>query len=322
MDLEKELLESQKKSKSQGGWKAPVASIGAHGLLIGLILFISASATNKVDAEDKPIRAYITQGAAPPPPPPPPPPPAAASSSAPKSTPKPHFVKPVEIPKTTFVQPRVIPQEVPKVDLTAIPDPKATEEPATEPADTGGAVAGGVAGGVVGGTAGGVQGGTVGGEVGGVLGGQVGGVQGGQVGGVLGGQLGGTGTGKEGNGTGGVEAPVAPAPPPEPPAGPMRVGGDVKAPTVTRRVEPTYPEVARKARVSGVVVIEAIIDRQGNVDQVKVLKGLPMGLSAEAEAAVRQWKFRPGTLNGQPVDVIFSLTVNFTLGGDSTSTQQ
>lgn len=317
MDLEKELLESQKKSAAKGGWRAPVASVGAHGLLIGLILFVSASATHKVDAEDKPIRAYITQGAAPPPPPPPPPPPAAASSSAPKSTPKPHFVKPVEIPKTTFVQPREIPKETPKVDLNAVPDPNAKDdEPATEAVDNG-AVAGGVTGGVVGGIAGGVQGGTVGGEVGGVLGGQVGGVQGGQVGGVLGGQLGGTGTGKEGNGTGGVEAPVAPPPPPAPEAGPLRVGGDVKAPTVTRRVEPTYPEVARKARVAGVVVIEAVIDRHGNVDQVKVLKGLPMGLSAEAEAAVRQWKFRPGTLNGQPVDVIFSLTVNFTLGGDA-----
>jgi protein TonB len=165
-----------------------------------------------------------------------------------------------------------------------------------------------------------VQGGTVGGEVGGVLGGQVGGVQGGVVGGVLGGQVGGTGTGTEGTGTGGKEAPVAPAPPPPPPSGPMRVGGDVKAPIVTRRVEPGYPEVARKARVAGVVVVEAVIDRHGNVDQVKVLKGLPMGLSAEAEAAVRQWKFRPGTLNGQPVDVIFSLTVNFTLGGDTVGT--
>ncbi|MCU1227738.1 MAG: uncharacterized protein JWO97_622, partial [Acidobacteria bacterium] len=144
----------------------------------------------------------------------------------------------------------------------------------------------------------------------GVLGGEIGGVKGGVVGGVVGGTVGGTGTGKEGEGTGGVETP------PAAPAGPMRVGGDVKAPVVTRRVEPTYPEVARKARVAGVVVVEAIIDKQGNVDQVRILKGLPMGLSAEAEDAVRKWKFRPGTLNGQPVDVIFSLTVTFTLGGD------
>ena len=163
----------------------------------------------------------------------------------------------------------------------------------------------------VGGVVGGVQGGIVGGEIGGVVGGQVGGVVGGEIGGVLGGQLGGKGTGKEGEGTGGVEAPVAK---PEPPKGPMRVGGDVKAPKVTNRVDPEYTAIARQARVSGVVVIEATIDRNGNVDRVKVVKGLPMGLSEAAERAVKQWKFRPGTLNGQPVDVIFNLTVNFTLG--------
>jgi protein TonB len=224
-------------------------------------------------------------------------------------------VKPVEVPKTTFVQPREIPKELKKVDLTAIPDPKATEEPDPTPeSNGGGAVENGVAGGVTGGVVGGVQGGTVGGEIGGVMGGQVGGVQGGVLGGVVGGKVGGTGTGTEGDGTGGKEAPVA-APAPE--AGPMRVGGDVKAPVVTRRVQPEYPEIARKSRVAGVVIVEAIIDKHGNVDQVRVLKGLPMGLSAEAEAAVRQWKFRPGTLNGEPVDVIFSLTVNFSLGGDA-----
>ncbi|MBK5258351.1 MAG: energy transducer TonB [Thermoanaerobaculia bacterium] len=60
-------------------------------------------------------------------------------------------------------------------------------------------------------------------------------------------------------------------------------------------------------------IVEAIIDRHGNVDRVRVIKGLPMGLSEAAERAVRQWKFKPGTLNGQPVDVIFNLTVNFKL---------
>jgi protein TonB len=94
----------------------------------------------------------------------------------------------------------------------------------------------------------------------------------------------------------------------------MRVGGDVKAPTAVNRVQPNYTDVARNAKVSGVVIVEAVIDRNGNVDQVKVIKGLPMGLSEEAEKAVRKWKFKPGTLNGQPVDVIFNLTVNFQLG--------
>ena len=82
---------------------------------------------------------------------------------------------------------------------------------------------------------------------------------------------------------------------------------------VLNRVEPQYTEVARKAREAGVVIVEAIIDKNGNVDKVKVLKGLPMGLSEAAEDAVKRWKFKPGTLNGEPVDVIFNLTVNFTL---------
>ena len=82
---------------------------------------------------------------------------------------------------------------------------------------------------------------------------------------------------------------------------------------VINRVEPQYPEVARKARISGIVIVECIIDKSGNVDQVKVVKGLPMGLSEEAVSAVRKWRFKPGTLGGHPVDVIFNLTVNFQL---------
>src|SRR5207237_7936330 len=136
---------------------------------------------------------------------------------------------------------------------------------------------------------------------------------GGQIGGVLGGTVGGTGTA-----TGDAKPAEPPPPPPAPPPppkdeGPLRVGGDVKAPVVLNRVEPQYTEVARKAREAGVVIVEAIIDKNGNVDKVKVLKGLPMGLSEAAEDAVKRWKFKPGTLNGEPVDVIFNLTVNFTL---------
>ena len=91
------------------------------------------------------------------------------------------------------------------------------------------------------------------------------------------------------------------------------MGGDVKAPVIVDRADPTYTSTAKKARIAGVVVVEAIIDKRGNVDHVKVIKGLPMGLSEEAEKAVRKWRFRPGTLNGQPVDTIFNLTVNFKL---------
>jgi periplasmic protein TonB len=101
------------------------------------------------------------------------------------------------------------------------------------------------------------------------------------------------------------------APPPQ--AAPLRVGGDVKAPVVISRVEPSYPEVARKARISGIVIVECIIDKNGTVRNVKVLKPLPFGLDQAAVDAVQKWRFRPGTLNGQPVDVIFNLTVNFKL---------
>lgn len=98
--------------------------------------------------------------------------------------------------------------------------------------------------------------------------------------------------------------------------GAMRVGGDVRAPSVVRRVEPLYPEEARRERVSGIVVLEVLVDKSGNVRDAIVLKDLP-GLSEPALTAVRQWTFQPATLNGEAVDVIFNLTVNFKLAGSS-----
>jgi len=99
--------------------------------------------------------------------------------------------------------------------------------------------------------------------------------------------------------------------PPAPPVGPpYRVGGDVKPPVVVSRVQPVYPEEAKKARISGIVILEVLISAEGRITQTKVLKPLPYGLDAAAEAAVRQWTFRPGTFNGVPVEVLFMLTVN------------
>ena len=72
-------------------------------------------------------------------------------------------------------------------------------------------------------------------------------------------------------------------------------------------------EAARRARITGVVIVETIIDKQGNVDNVRVLKALPMGLDNAAVEAVKKWKFKPATLNGRPVNVYFVLTVNFQL---------
>jgi protein TonB len=102
-------------------------------------------------------------------------------------------------------------------------------------------------------------------------------------------------------------------PPPTEPTGPIRVGGDVKPPKKIFHPSPQYTEIARKARITGVVIVEAIIDKQGNVTNVKILKGLPMGLDQAAVDAVKRWRFEPATLNGKPVAVIYNLTVNFQL---------
>jgi protein TonB len=71
--------------------------------------------------------------------------------------------------------------------------------------------------------------------------------------------------------------------------------------------------VARRANVQGVVVVQATIDERGNVTDIKVLRGLPMGLEQAAIEAVRTWRYKPATLHGKPVKVYFNLTVNFQL---------
>jgi len=97
------------------------------------------------------------------------------------------------------------------------------------------------------------------------------------------------------------------------PDGPLRVGGDVKAPVVIRKVEPVYTEEARSQRITGIVIVEATIGRDGLVKNVTVLKPLPFGLDQAAVDAVKQWQFKPATRNGEPVDVVFNLTINFRL---------
>jgi len=95
--------------------------------------------------------------------------------------------------------------------------------------------------------------------------------------------------------------------------GPIRVGGDVMAPVVMKRVDPAYTAEARKRGITGIIILEAVIGRDGLAKKVTVLKPLPYGLDQAAVDAVTQWKFKPGTLEGKPVDVIYTLTVSFNL---------
>lgn len=107
-----------------------------------------------------------------------------------------------------------------------------------------------------------------------------------------------------------------PPPPPAPPTydgmAPVRVGGNIKAPTKTKDVRPEYPDAARAAGIQGVVIMEAVIDPAGKVGDVRVLRSIPE-LDQAAADAVRQWEFTPTLLNGAPVPVIMTVTVNFTL---------
>src|SRR6186997_2430115 len=123
------------------------------------------------------------------------------------------------------------------------------------------------------------------------------GVEGGIIGGVAGGI------------TGGIPEPP---PPPPPPAAPVRVGGNIKPPQKTRDVRPVYPPIAQSARVQGIVIIEATIGPDGAVKDAKVLRSIPL-LDQAALDAVRQWVFTPTLLNGVPVPVIMTVTVQFTL---------
>jgi protein TonB len=112
---------------------------------------------------------------------------------------------------------------------------------------------------------------------------------------------------------GGLDVVRPPSPPPlPPPQPPVRVGGNIRSPTKTKDVKPTYPAMAQSARVQGVVIIEATIGPDGRVQETKVLRSIPL-LDAAALDAVKQWTFTPTLLNGIPVPVIMTVTVNFAL---------
>ncbi len=144
----------------------------------------------------------------------------------------------------------------------------------------------------------------------GVAGGTSTGVQGGVAGGVSGGVSGGVGGAVT---TGAAARDVAPWRESWPQDA-VRVGGTIKPPTKIVNVKPVYPEVARTARVQGVVICEALIGADGKVTDAHILRSIPL-LDEAALDAVRQWEFTVTQLNGNPVPVIMTTTVNFTLDG-------
>jgi protein TonB len=121
--------------------------------------------------------------------------------------------------------------------------------------------------------------------------------------------------GVENGATGGIESISgggAPPPPPPPPVVPIRLHQGMKAPHKIVDVAPVYPPVAQRARVEGVVILEAVIDAQGRVASVSVLRSIAL-LDQAAADAVKQWRFTPALLNTEPVPVVMTVTVNFTL---------
>ncbi|HUR34134.1 MAG TPA: TonB family protein [Vicinamibacterales bacterium] len=112
-----------------------------------------------------------------------------------------------------------------------------------------------------------------------------------------------------------VAAVAAPAPPPPaPPTGPVRLHRGIDTPIKIHDVTPVYPALARTTGAHGVVIIEATIDARGEVVATTVLRSVPM-LDQAAVDAVRQWKYTPARLNGDPVAVLITVTVNFMLAG-------
>jgi protein TonB len=132
----------------------------------------------------------------------------------------------------------------------------------------------------------------------GVIGGVPGGVPGGSMGGVIGSVL--------------SITPVAVPKIATPQR--VRVSSGVVSGLLVRKVPPTYPPLARQARIQGVVILQAQISKEGTIQNLQLISGHPM-LAPAAIEAVKQWKYRPYLLNGEPVEVDTQVQVNFTLAG-------
>ena len=112
----------------------------------------------------------------------------------------------------------------------------------------------------------------------------------------------------------GKSSSAIPVPAPPAVAHPPRVSHMMEG-NLTRRVQPTYPPLARSARIQGQVVLAAIISKEGRIENLRVLAGHPMLVRAALEA-VSQWRYRPYILNSEPVEVETQITVNFSLSGN------
>jgi protein TonB len=134
--------------------------------------------------------------------------------------------------------------------------------------------------------------------IGGVVGGVPGGVPGGQMGGVIGGIISSTP----------VAVPKAATPQR------VRVSQGVSEGLLIHKVTPLYPPLARQARIQGTVVLQAVIAKDGTIQNLRLMQGHPM-LAPSAIEAVKQWRYKPYFLNGEPVEVETQITVNFTLSG-------
>ena len=134
----------------------------------------------------------------------------------------------------------------------------------------------------------------------GVVGGVPGGVPGGSMGGVIGGIIGATAS------TGAVPKAVTPQR--------VRVSQGVSQGLLIHEVRPQYPPLARQARIQGAVILQAVIGKDGTIQNLHVISGHPM-LTTSALDAVKQWRYKPYFLNGEPVEVDTQITVNFTLSG-------
>ncbi len=127
----------------------------------------------------------------------------------------------------------------------------------------------------------------------GVQGGVVGGVPGGSVGGILGGLP-------------GSSAPPPPAVKPER----LRVSSGVAEGQLKTRIEPQYPQMAKIAHIQGDVVLAATISKQGNIENLRIVSGQPI-LAQAAMEAVKQWKYRPYLLSGEPIEIETQILVKF-----------